>query len=121
MSLKINVDKKPGDVFVFSINGSIDTDTYKELDDRVSPLLSSGAKVIIFDMDGVEYVSSMGLNTIFKVQRALDKTSGTFMMTNIQPQVKKVFEIVKALPNMKVFESIEEVDAYLYKIQKGDI
>jgi anti-anti-sigma regulatory factor len=37
MSLKINVDKKPGDVFIFSINGSIDTDTYKELDDRVSP------------------------------------------------------------------------------------
>jgi hypothetical protein len=34
--------------------------------------------------------------------------------------VKKVFEIVKALPTMKVFESIEEVDAYLSKIQKGD-
>ncbi|HOX09917.1 MAG TPA: STAS domain-containing protein [Candidatus Omnitrophota bacterium] len=120
MSLKVNSEKKPGDVFVFSLNGSIDSDTYKELDDRISPALNGGAKVIIFDMDGVEYVSSMGLNTIFKIQRTLDKSNGTFMMTNVQPQVKKVFEIVKALPSMKVFESIEEADAYLYKIQSEE-
>jgi len=120
MSLKVNSEKKHGDVFVFSLNGSIDSDTYKELDDRISPALNGGAKVIIFDMDGVEYVSSMGLNTIFKIQRTLDKSNGTFMMTNVQPQVKKVFEIVKALPSMKVFESIEEADAYLYKIQSEE-
>lgn len=120
MSLKINIEKKPGDVSVFTLNGSIDSDTYKELDDRVSPILNAGAKVVIFDMDGVEYVSSMGLNTVFKVQRTLDKTAGTFIMTNIQPQVKKVFEIVKALPSMKVFESIEEADTYLYKIQSEE-
>ena len=120
MSLKVNSEKKPGDVFVFSLNGSIDSDTYKELDDRISPALNGGAKVIIFDMDGVEYVSSMGLNTKFKIQRTLDKSNGTFMMTNVQPQVKKVFEIVKALPSMKVFESIEEADAYLYKIQSEE-
>ncbi|MDD5424766.1 MAG: STAS domain-containing protein [Candidatus Omnitrophica bacterium] len=120
MSLNISIEKKSGDVFVFTMKGSIDSDTYKELDDRVSPLLNAGAKVVIFDMDGVEYVSSMGLNTVFKVQRTLDKVSGTFMMTNIQPQVKKVFEIVKALPSMKVFESIEEADAYLYKIQSEE-
>lgn len=120
MSLKVNSEKKPGDVFVFALNGSIDSDTYKELDDRISPVLNGGAKVVIFDMDGVEYVSSMGLNTIFKIQRTLDKSNGTFMMTNVQPQVKKVFEIVKALPSMKVFESIEEADAYLYKIQSEE-
>jgi anti-anti-sigma factor len=120
MSLKVNIEKKAGDVFVFTLSGSIDSDTYKDLDDRVSPLLNAGAKVMIFDMDGVEYVSSMGLNTIFKVQRTLDKAAGTFMMTNVRPQVKKVFEIVKALPSMKVFESIEEADAYLYKIQSED-
>lgn len=120
MSLKINVEKKPGDVFVFAMNGSIDSDTYKELDDRIGPILNAGAKVIIFDMDNVEYISSMGLNTIFKVQRTLEKSAGTFIMANVQPQVKKVFEIVKALPSMKVFESIEEADAYLFKIQSEE-
>lgn len=120
MSLKIDIEKKPGDVYVFTLAGSIDSDTYKLLDDRIAPILNGGAKVIIFDMDAVEYVSSMGLNTIFKVQRSLDRTNGTFMMTNIQPQVKKVFDIIKALPNMKIFESIEEADTYLYKIQSDE-
>ena len=120
MSLKVNEKRKPGDVYVFTISGSIDSDTYRLLDDRVMPILNAGAKVVIFDMEGVEYISSMGLNTIFKVQRSLDKTSGTFAMTNLQPQIKKVLEIVKALPSMKVFESIEEADEYLYKIQSEE-
>ena len=46
MSLKINVDKKAGDVFVFTISGSVDSDTYKLLDDRIAPILNAGAKVI---------------------------------------------------------------------------
>lgn len=121
MSLKVNVEKKSGDVFVFTMAGSIDSDTYKILDDKVMPALNAGAKVAIFDMEGVEYISSMGLNTIFKVQRSLEKTNGTFIMTNIQPQVKKVFDIVKALPSMKVFETTEEADTYLYKIQQDEL
>lgn len=121
MALKVNVEKKQGEVYVFLVSGSIDSDSYKVLEDRVNPILNAGAKVIIFDLDKVEYVSSMGLNTIFKVQRGMEKTGGTFLMANVQPQVKKVFEIVKALPNMKIFESIEEADTYLYKIQQDEL
>lgn len=121
MALKINVDKRSGDVYVFTLSGSIDSDTYKILDDRIAPILNAGAKVVIFDMEGVEYISSMGLNTVFRLQRSLEQTSGTFMMTNVQPQVKKVFDIVKALPGMKVFETLEEADAYLYKIQRDEL
>jgi len=120
MSLKISVQKRPGDVYVFTLSGSIDSDTYQILGDEANPILDSGAKVIILDMDGVEYVSSMGLNTIFKIQRTLETRNGTFVMTNLQPQVKKVFEIIKALPSMKIFESIEEADTYLYKIQSEE-
>jgi len=120
MALKIDVERKPGDVFVFALSGSIDSDTYKTLDDGVNPILSAGAKVVIFDMNDVEYVSSMGLNTIFRVQRSLEAAKGAFMMINIQPQVKKVLEIVRALPNMKIFESIEEADEYLYRIQSEE-
>lgn len=120
MSIKIKVEKKQGDVYLFYISGSIDSDTYNDLEDRANPILPL-AKVIIFDLEGVEYVSSMGLNTIFKVQRTMEMENKTFVMTNLQPQVVKVFEIVKALPNMKIFASIEEADAYLYKIQSDEM
>src|SRR3989338_7494691 len=118
MAIRINIEKRPGEVYTFAISGSIDSDTYKSLEDKVSPVLNSSTKVIIFDMDGVEYISSMGLNTIFKTQRGIEKLGGTFVMTNIQPQVRKVLEIVKALPSVKIFETMEEADEYLFKIQR---
>lgn len=121
MSLKVNIEKRQGEVYVFSISGSIDSDTYRLVEDKVNPIFNAGAKVIIFDLDKVEYVSSMGLNMMFGVQRNMEKTGGTFLMINVQPQVRKVFEIVKALPDMKIFESIEEADAYLYKIQRDEL
>jgi len=35
------------------------------------------------------------------------------MFINLQPQIKKVFEILNALPSLKVFASIQELDSYL--------
>ena len=40
----------------------------------------------------------------------------TFM--NLQPQIKKVFEIINAIPSMKIFTSMEELDEYLDIMQK---
>jgi anti-sigma B factor antagonist len=121
MSIRINVEKKPGEVYTFTISGSVDSDTYKNLEDKINPVLNSETKVIIFDMEGVEYMSSMGLNTLFKTQRGIEKLGGTFVMTNIQPQVRKVLEIIKALPSVKIFETMEEADEYLFKIQRDEI
>ena len=39
-------------------------------------------------------------------------------ITNAQPQVQKVFEIVKALPGMSVFTSTQELDKYLAEMQR---
>jgi hypothetical protein len=38
-------------------------------------------------------------------------------LTNRQPQIVKVFEIVKALPDLRVFETDEEMDGYLRTMQ----
>ena len=37
---------------------------------------------------------------------------------NLQPQIRKVFDIVSALPTMQVFKNIEELDEYLDVMQK---
>jgi hypothetical protein len=59
-----------------------------------------------------------GVRVVFKAQKALKQQDGQFLMTNLQPQVKKVFEIIKALPTLKVFSSIQELDRYLDLMQK---
>ena len=37
------------------------------------------------------------------------------------PQIKKLFEIVKALPQATMFENFEEADRYFYKIMDNEI
>jgi len=38
---------------------------------------------------------------------------------NLQPQIQKVFDILKAIPSLKVFASIEELDRYMDVMQKA--
>jgi anti-sigma B factor antagonist len=121
MSLEVAINKKEQGVFTVSCSGSIDSTTYMILDEKLSPLLVPATRVIIFNMQGVNYISSMGLGVIFKANNILEKHKGRLMMTNLQPQVKSVFEIIKALPEQAMFTSMEEADAYLTEIQKKEI
>jgi len=118
MHLTVTVTEKTPGVFSFSPVGSIDTNTYGLLEEKVNFILKGFTKTLIFDMEGVNYISSAGIRVIFKAQKSLKQKDGQFLMTNLQPQVKKVFEIINALPTLKVFSSIQELDRYLDLMQK---
>ena len=92
-------------------SGSIDTETYSLLEEKVNPFLKQ-AKAIIFDMKDVSYISSMGLSVIFRIKKNLEDSSGTIAIINLQPQVKKVFEIIKVLPEY-YFSTMQEAEKYL--------
>ncbi|MBN2120805.1 MAG: STAS domain-containing protein [Candidatus Omnitrophica bacterium] len=121
MSLKVTIEEKDKGSFRVIPSGSLDTATYTILEDKLKPVLSSSPRVLVFDMAGITYISSLGLNTMIKTRKALQEMNGTLIITNLRPQVKKVFDIVEALPNMNVFESIEEADAYLSRMQQDEI
>ena len=40
---------------------------------------------------------------------------------NLQPQIQKVFDILKAIPTLKVFANIRELDQYLDLMQKTSL
>lgn len=119
MPLKIKIERKKQDIFVLSLAGVIDSETYMDLETAIGPLLGSSVKAIMLDMGGVTYISSMGLRTIFKTRDVLEKAGGALMMVNLCPQVEKVFSVLKVIPDLDIFESMEEADDYLIKIQKG--
>ena len=118
MSLTVTAKEQRVGVFVISPVGSIDSDTYSILEDRVDLILESSPSEIVFDMRAVDYISSAGIRVILKAKKALQKNEGNAILVHLQPQVKKVFDIIKALPTMTVFTSIEELDDYLDKMQR---
>ena len=118
MSLKVTSTQKRQGVVVITPIGSIDANTYTVLEDKVDEILKTQPDVIIFDMEFAEYISSMGIRVLLKTKKALRETDGRIFFMKLQPQIKKVFDILKAIPSLKVFGSIEELDDYLDVMQK---
>ncbi len=117
MALKVNTAiKRPG-IFVVAPIGSIDAAGYAIFQEKVTSVLNQGADVIIFDMEYADYINSMGIRVLVKAKKAMKKSGGKIMFINLQPQIRKVFEILNALPSLKVFASIQELDNYLDAMQ----
>ena len=119
MPLKVkSASKRPGVIVISSI-GSIDASTYTILEEKVDEILKTPLDVIIFDMEFVDYISSTGIRVLLKTKKAMKETNGRMVFMNLQPQIQKVFDILQAIPTLKVFASIEELDNYLDVMQKA--
>jgi len=117
MALRLNVvSDKPGIARV-SLAGSLDSDTAPELEKTLAAI-DGRVLLIVLDMKDLTFISSAGLRVIFAALKRQESRGGEVVMSNLSPGVKKVFEIVKALPSMNVFASVEEMDEYLAIFQK---
>jgi len=120
MPLKVKATLKRPGVMVVSPIGAIDAGTYTTLESKIEEVLQQSPDVILFDMEFTDYISSTGIRVLLKAKKALQETDGKSVFMNLQPQIKKVFEILQAVPSLKVFASIEELDNYLDVIQKAE-
>ena len=117
-------EEQGGRVARVLLTGSLDSNTAPELDVELSRWIRPGLGVLVLDMKGLSYISSAGLRVVFKAAKALKSAGGTLAVANRQPQIVKVFDIVKALPDLTVFSSDAEMDDYLRamqeRVQRGD-
>jgi anti-sigma B factor antagonist len=117
MPLTIDVNQpKPGTARV-ALTGSLDTESAPQLEKSLAALQ---ANVIAFDMTNLAFISSAGLRVIFAAAKRQRAKGGQIGMSNLRPGVRKVFEIVKALPDMNVFASEKEMDEYLASFQRPE-
>ncbi len=118
MPLTVEVAEKPKGVMTVSLTGALDSSTYQELSKKLEGVLIAGTKVLIFNMEKLEYISSMGISVILKARKYIEEHGESFLMVNLQPQIQAVFDIVNALPSTQIFRNLEEADAYLNAMQR---
>ena len=121
MSLNVIVTSRKTGVYIVKPEGRLDTETYLILDEKIASLLETATRVLILDMSDLDYISSAGVRVVFKTKKSLNESGGEFMMTNLKPQIRKVFEIINALPTISIFKNIDEADAYLDAMQRKEI
>ena len=123
--LRTEIAPANGGVQRVAIGGRLDTHTYAELDQALAPLLGNPAVTsLVLDLEGLDYISSAGIRSVFKARKALAARAGKGLVVNPQPQIQKVFDLVKAVPLNEIFTSVAEADAYLdpmpRKVVEGD-
>ena len=119
MSLQIEIyPPVNGNQYVL-LSGRLDSASYEQLDDALEPLLHAAkpAMVLVMDLAHLEYISSAGIRCILKARKALAPT-GKVLAVNPQAQIRKVLDMVQALPLGDIFNSTAEADAYIDALQQ---
>jgi anti-anti-sigma factor len=106
LNTTITIDKSKS-VARVSLAGALNTDTAPDFDQELQKVVAQGLDLTVLDMKELDYISSAGLRVIFKAAK----------QTNRKPHIDKVFEILKALPDMAVFANDQELDDYLDTMQ----
>jgi len=117
--LTVTVEQKARGTYVICPSGALNSNTYAVLEDKIDSLLKQSPALLVLDLDNLDYISSAGIRVILRARQALEKNHAKLRLMNLQPQIQKVFDIVKVLPPQQIFASLEEFDAYLDSMQKA--
>ena len=117
--MPLTITSEPGEGFVtIRPAGSLDSNTYTDLQDHVAAITKNKPGVLVLDLKDLSYISSGGVGVVIAAQKTMKAAGGGFAIVNLQPQIRKVFEIIMALPSPNVFESVADLDRYLAGIQR---
>ena len=90
--MRLNIEKKrEGTKDTIFFTGRLDTTTAPELDAFAEKELTD-TKELVFDLKGLEYISSAGLRVLLKIQKLMN-TKGTMKVIHVSEMIQEVFEI----------------------------
>jgi anti-sigma B factor antagonist len=122
MSLSVHVspleDAGKGPTALVKLVGRLDTLTAPQGEKEIQPVVDGPARNVIFDLAGLTFISSAGLRVLLGARKALGARGAQLHLINLQPQIAKVLDIVKALPGINIFKSVQEMDDYLAAMQR---
>jgi anti-sigma B factor antagonist len=80
-------------VEVVKIEGRIDANNAPAMEAAINAPLDKGAKKIVVDLSGVEYMSSAGLRVLLASLKKVRSSGGEMRLAGMQPFVKEVFDM----------------------------
>jgi anti-sigma B factor antagonist len=89
--MTINV-KRDFELVTLEITGRLDTITAPKLDSVINEL-SADTKEIVFDMSGVEYISSAGIRVLIGAYKKMNFNQGIMRIEKANDLVHEVFEM----------------------------
>ena len=80
-------------VEIFSVKGSLDSNTSTELETRIYAALGNGQRKLILNLEDLDYISSAGIRVMLKTTKDLKNMEGNIVLCTLQDYVREVFDI----------------------------
>jgi anti-sigma B factor antagonist len=118
-SLKITPMQVGGspDTIQLILNGYLDTYNSPEFQSHVNSLINSGVSSIIFNCNGLNYISSTGIGAFTAFLKLIKQKKGDMALFGLQ---KKVMDVFQLLGFTKFFKIADDFDSALSLLRGGE-
>lgn len=89
--------------------GRVDSYSAPQLADAFDAITEAGRFKIVFDMSGVDYISSAGLRVMISTQKACKRWNrGEIVLAGVPEQVYGALSLAGFVPLFKIFDGVPE-------------
>lgn len=97
-----------GDVTIPVVIPRVDAHTAKEVESKLTELVTGGARKIVCDFSQTEYISSAGLRVFLQLLKNTQKAGGKIALCSLQPYVREVFDMAGFSQLFRIYDSEAE-------------
>ena len=95
-------DEQIGDVLVLALDGRIAAADAGRLEHRVDAAFAAGARRMVIDLAGVDYVSSRGVHVLDSAHSRLSQVHGSLVLCGVADPVRIVLELTGATERLAI-------------------
>lgn len=107
MELGLIVDDSRSPHTVLAVKGEVDVYTAPRLREKLLELVSQGAYRIVVDLEGVEFLDSIGLGVLVGGLKRLRSHDGDLSLVCTHPQILKVFKITGLTQVFSIYDTVD--------------
>ncbi len=100
--------QKKGETLIVEVDGRLDVVAASVFDAECAQRVEEGERAVVFDLGGLEYISSAGLRSILIIAKNLKAKGGRFQFCKLSPTVKKIFKMSGFDSYLPICDTIED-------------
>lgn len=108
--MELQTERRDG-ILTFVIRGRLDGYGAGQLSDAVQASLQDDDRSVVFDLAGLNYLSSAGIRVLIAVKKRLKERSGILTLAGMQDYPKSVLDMAGVTPIFSIYPGAEEAVA----------
>ncbi|CAN7731840.1 STAS domain-containing protein [Paenibacillus sp. LjRoot153] len=96
------------DIVLLSLQGRLDGNTSASLESAFAKLVEQGKGKFVFNLQGLDYVSSAGLRSLLSAAKMVKVIQGKLALARMNEHVKEVFDMSGFSSIFKLYETEDE-------------